>query len=367
VRLTKYLACLGSALTSLAVAGPAPMPSAATYGIPSGNYVQPAQPGPPQLPLRSTEFAKPVPRPQFVTVQQLDLALDALRQTSWQLSSMFGPLKDLRGRTSAQDVDRWLLTPEHDAQLKELRAKAAEFAAKGAKRDLLLTLNTATGLVAQETYLASVVTAYWSLWSVTAQHIRNMQALATRISPPEPLKDAAFDMIATAVAKDYEHAMTAQQPGLETSEIELLNNDRNNLLHALNEARSRYAVKLSAQQRVQGGGEMPGQPRDTPCPAPVTLTSGAPTPGIAAENAAPEAFYPDSSRRAGYEGSVTVKAWVSATGCAQQASVYTSSGVPELDEAALRWAQQARFRPAERDHQPVDGTLLFAVRFQLHD
>src|SRR5262249_24117004 len=109
------------------------------------------------------------------------------------------------------------------------------------------------------------------------------------------------------------------------------------------------------------------QPREGPCPEAVSQSSGAATPACAEGNAAPDSFYPDSSRRAEYEGSVTLKAWVSATGCVQQASVYKSSGVAELDDAAMRWSQQARFRPAERDHQAAEGTLLFAVKFQLRN
>jgi TonB family protein len=57
----------------------------------------------------------------------------------------------------------------------------------------------------------------------------------------------------------------------------------------------------------------------------------------------------------------------SGTGCLQKAGIYTSSGVPELDDAAIRWAQQAHFLPAERDHQAVDGTLLFLIRFRMRD
>jgi TonB family protein len=49
----------------------------------------------------------------------------------------------------------------------------------------------------------------------------------------------------------------------------------------------------------------------------------------------------------------------------QKAQIYTSSGVAELDEAAVRWTQQARFLPAQRDQQAIDGTMVFKVRFML--
>jgi outer membrane biosynthesis protein TonB len=47
--------------------------------------------------------------------------------------------------------------------------------------------------------------------------------------------------------------------------------------------------------------------------------------------------------------------------------VVLSSGVAELDDAAIRWTQQAHFLPAEHDHKAVDGTMNFAVKFQLDD
>jgi len=345
-----------SAVPPAAMAAPPPMTPPA---LPPQPFTQP-----PPLPAR--RFSTPAARPQFTSVQQLDAALDALRQTSWQLHSMFGPLKDLRGRSAAQDVDRWLLTPEHEARLKDLRERAEALSAKGAKSDLLITLNVSTGLVGQEAYMAGMLTTYWTLWSLVAQHSANLQGIAARISPPAPLKDAAFDVIAPAVARDYEEAMAAESAGMQATDIERLNNDRRNLLHALNEARGRYAARLSEQQRTQGQ-EAATYPPDTPCPESVQQTSGGPSPGFAEGNAAPDSFYPDSSRRAEYEGSVTVKAAVSAAGCLQKASVYTSAGVPELDDAAIRWTQQARFRPAEVGHQAVDATLLFIVKFQMRD
>jgi len=357
------VAWLSAAL--LASAGLLPVVSAAPPPMTMPNVVAP-QPYNQPPPLPSRPFPQPVARPQFTTAQQLDQAVDALRQTSWQLHSMFGSLKDLRGQTAAQDVDRWLLTPEHEAQLKDLQAKADALAAKGAKRDLLITLNVATGLVGQESYMAGVITTYWTLWGLVAQHVSNLQGIAARISPPAPVKDAAFDTLAASVPKDYEQAMAATSAGPQASDIERLNNDRNNLLHALNEARGRYAARLSEQQRTQGE-EAIAYPRDTPCPEPVTQTSGGKGVGFAAGNAAPDSVYPDSSRRAEYEGSVTVKAWVSAAGCMLKASVYSSSGVTELDQAAIRWTEQARFRPAEHDHQAVDATILFVVKFQMRN
>jgi TonB family protein len=157
--------------------------------------------------------------------------------------------------------------------------------------------------------------------------------------------------------------MLAQSPGEQATELERLKNGRHDLLRALNDLRARLAVELSDQDRMQRKLEPVARP--APCAESVVRTSGADKPGLAQGNQAPESFYPAASRRTEFEGKVTIEAWVSANGCMQKAEVYTSSGVADLDDAAMRWTQQAKFLPAERDHQPVDGSLLFMIRFQL--
>lgn len=339
-----------------------------------------------------TVVAHPAPL-QVTSLQQLDDALDGLRRTSWQLASNFGTLRDARGRTPGQDVDQWLLTPAHLEALERLRATAAARSAKGDQRGLMLALGEATPLVAQETYMGGALTMYWRMWNLVQQHGLLISAIVGRISPPPAVTDTSFDMIASRVGQDLPKVMAAESPGEQSTMIEWLNNGHHDLVHALNEARQRYARQLSEQQRRQGQ-EAVVYPRDTPCPDPVPLAAGVTTPAgasaatpsaasataatatafttttrrpprFAENNQAPDSFYPDSSRRAEFEGSVTVRAWVSATGCMQKAAIYSSSGVPELDDAAMRWTQQARFHPAEEDHSPVDGTTNFIVKFQL--
>ncbi len=350
----------GAAMCAAAVsaAGPSPQPPP-TAPQPNSYASPPFTP----IPSRPPPPVQEIRRPQFVNVQQLDAAIDELRRTSWQLASMYGSLKDSRGRTATQDVDEWLLTPAHETELSNLRATAADKAAKGDKKEALAALNLATGAVQHETYMAGVLNFYWNMCGLAAVHFANLQTIVARISPPQHVQDAAVNMIAARVAKDLQQAMAAA-PAEQINDMERLKKGRHDLLQALNEARGRYATQLSQQQRAQTPEELT-YPSDTPCAPAVPRTSGKEHPAFAADNASPESFYPDSSRRAEYEGSVTVKAWVSAHGCAEKVAVYTSSGIAELDQAAIRWAQQAHFQPAERDHEAVDDTLTFVVKFVL--
>lgn len=347
--------------------------SSAALAAPAGSRSPPL--GPPMAPVSPALTMPSGPRPVFSmaalpprlqTVQQLDEAIEGLRQASWQLHSTLGTFKDTRGRTAAQDVDEWLLTPDHEANLEALRATAASQAGSGDKKGLARTLQAATALVEQETYLAGVLTTYWSVQDLALRHGAKLREVTTRLSvKPSAIKAPAVNMIAARLGSDLTQAMGASSPGDEFTDLARLENGRRDLLHAFNEVRANYAAQLSEQDRAQGKEQAVA--RDTPCPEPVTRTSGVDKPGLAEDNQAPDSFYPDASRQAEFEGSVTIQAWIAASGCMQKAEVYTSSGVPDLDDAAMRWAQQAKFTPAERDQQPVDGVLLFVVKFEMRD
>ena len=101
-----------------------------------------------------------------------------------------------------------------------------------------------------------------------------------------------------------------------------------------------------------------------PCTRTASRTSGITAPRL--DTAGPAAtFYPDTSRRAGVEGNVIVKATVTASGCLTRIEVYRSSGAAALDEAAVKRISSATFYPAEKDHLPIDATAQLLVRFRL--
>jgi TonB family protein len=361
----RVAACLAGAL--IALTSPATGPAAPPMG-PVQPTPQPAGTMPPPMPLRSPapSFASPAPQSGLTTLQQFDEKLNALHESSWRLHSTLPNFKDPRGRTAAQDVDQWLLSAENEARLEALRGTAQEQSAKGDSKGLSATLNTATPLLDQEIYRSNVLTAYWSFEELMVRHLRNLFAITQRLAlPPTDIKAPAVDMIAGRLGRDLTAAMAADSPGLRSDWMTILQNGSRDLLHAMNEVREHYAAQLSEHERADG--KEPVAARDTPCPEPAPRTSGAEKPSLAAGNQAPDSFYPDSSRRAEFEGSVTMQAWVSSTGCMQKAGIYSSSGVVELDDAAVRWTQQAKFYPAEHDHQAVDADMLFVLRFQMRN
>ena len=104
-------------------------------------------------------------------------------------------------------------------------------------------------------------------------------------------------------------------------------------------------------------------------PAP-QIASIAPTtpPSFGAEylrNPAPR--YPVAARRAGEQGTVTLKVLVGMDGMPQRVEVEKTSGSPRLDSAALDAVRRWRFVPARRGSTPIESWVLVPVVFRLEN
>ena len=89
-------------------------------------------------------------------------------------------------------------------------------------------------------------------------------------------------------------------------------------------------------------------------------------PGINAaylRNPAPR--YPVAARRAGEQGTVTLRVQVSPDGLASRVAVEKSSGSPHLDAAALEAVKAWRFTPARRGADAVESWMLVPIVFRL--
>lgn len=79
-----------------------------------------------------------------------------------------------------------------------------------------------------------------------------------------------------------------------------------------------------------------------------------------------EPVYPPASRRAGEEGTVTVRVLVSERGRAEEVQIQQSSGHPRLDEAAITAIRKWTFAAAMRGSQPVRAWTTVRVTFKLN-
>jgi TonB family protein len=310
------------------------------------------------------------PAPKLYTVQALDTAIEALRRGIWILHDAQQAHPDPQGPTHAQDVDRWLLTAERDVRLKALRVQAHSQSNSGESAGLAATLQEAATLLGQERDKAYLLWIGWWLQDCIAQHAANLKALEERDPPATPedraARQARIALAAVGVSDMLPAAMAANSRTTEAAALQQMMDANNRLLGVYNQERGKLAVALSNRQRVLGR-EPAAQVRDTPCPPAATRTSGTQSPSLAEGNEPPDSIYPAASRRASFEGVVLVRLWVSETGCPEQAGVAQSSGVADLDAAALAWALQAKFIPAARDGQAVASTPRLPIQFKLRN
>jgi TonB family protein len=286
------------------------------------------------------------PSPKLETLAQLDDAIDNVHRMSWQLFSRAQPNE--QGASVARDVDRWLLTPEREQRLESLHGRAQTESAKGDTSALHATLTEAAALLQQEGYRATVLNQYWGFQQLVALHETNLRALEAGLPQDDRAsRESRIGRVADSLRAQLAGAMSADSWPAQVSAIEQLNTASQSLLDVYNEERGTVAEQVDSRERAQGK-ENSIHLRDSACPEQAPKSSGHEFPSLAA-------------------GNVTVQAWVSATGCMEKAQIYASSGVDALDEAAIRWTQQAKFLPAESNHKPVDATMRFRVRFKLTD
>ncbi len=75
--------------------------------------------------------------------------------------------------------------------------------------------------------------------------------------------------------------------------------------------------------------------------------------------------YPREARQRGEEGDVGLEISIDARGRVETVSVVSSSGYADLDAAAVRAAQKARFNPAMAGRTAVAATARLTITFKI--
>jgi protein TonB len=123
-----------------------------------------------------------------------------------------------------------------------------------------------------------------------------------------------------------------------------------------------------AAEEVAAAEEKPAAAPPAPAKAPEHVASIAPPtpPSFSAaylRNPAPS--YPVAARRAGEQGTVTLKVLVGMDGLPQRVEVEKTSGSSRLDSAALDAVRRWRFVPARRGSSAIESWVLVPVVFRL--
>lgn len=101
-------------------------------------------------------------------------------------------------------------------------------------------------------------------------------------------------------------------------------------------------------------------PPDAPRPAQALAPGDTPVP-----ISRPAPTYPPDAIRNGETGTAVVRIEVGADGEPVEVSLVTRTGSRSLDRAALAAARRWKFRPAQRNGQPVPGTVEAPIAFSL--
>ena len=104
----------------------------------------------------------------------------------------------------------------------------------------------------------------------------------------------------------------------------------------------------------------PAAPAPPPAPAPPTAIANVEVP-VPVDSPAPR--YPREALRSGESGTVLLRVHVGADGRPTQVDLVESSRSRSLDRAATEAVRRWRFRPAQRNGQPVPGVVQVPIAF----
>jgi TonB family protein len=301
------------------------------------------------------------------SVLDFDTAVNRLTQLTWAIHLYSYPDgRDARGQTLQQDVDQYLLPPAKQLRLSMLHTYAEAENSRGDGTALRKTLDEAQTILAQEDFRANVLLQYVQTLSSAQAHHAAWVAYADRVSPERRAQgqqhiDEATESYVHAVDRALESGRSERLGGIEQTQFLA-----RTLVAAYNKERGDLAAELTEADRAQGKLVAPFV-RTEPCPPAPARTSGRATPYYDQMLRDPGQYYPVTARRVGFEGLVMLQVTVADNGCLERAEVWQSSGMPQLDEAALKWTSEGvTFLPAERDQKAVAATAKVPVRFTLH-
>jgi TonB family protein len=311
-------------------------------------------------------------KPQVPVAEQLkswDQSIEMLRQGLWRVQSEpSAQIKDSRGRTMADDLNDHILTPAVTAELEKLREEAhAKEGDEAAAREVIARVQP---VVREQLTSLGIITFYWGYWMAVNHHQKILEPWLVNASPAD--RESVRVHIA-GVEKELAEQLNAGfnlklDMTLDSPPAEFLA-----LMGRLRDTTSAatrfYNERRLALVQQQTGGKPAGEPksrtRQSACPAPVAITEARDNPGLAPDNVALEEVYPPIAKRMSVEGPVVLRVKISETGCMEQADLVGTSGSEDLDDAALLWAENAKYIPAAKGGQGVAGSFSFRVKFEL--
>jgi TonB family protein len=348
-----------TALTDSSLAQQAPPPATPPASAPAPVPQAPA-PAPSAAP-------KPVSlKVKLTSLEEWDTQIDALVRLSYQVYGSQGG-QDLGGHDLQYYWQQHVFTPATKENLEMLRDKAQKQSVAKDTAGLQKTLDEASAILTTEHAKAYIISLFLSAQDPVVYHQYQLGPWLARAG------DADRQGINDRVTSTYEVLAKELDQALKQPDIEKLGATSQSFLAHLSEPLAFFNAErarlVKAQAELPNPVAVAALTRDKePCPAPVQPTKGRDKPGLGADFPSSEAFYPATAKLNDVEGSVTLRATISETGCIQRAEVVGTSGVAELDEGALKLAMAGKYVPAAGPgDKGVAGSMMFRIKFEQPD
>ncbi len=302
----------------------------------------------------------------FATVADFDKALDRRKKLAWDIRELpIGTIPDASGRTFEDYAARFVFDPGREVWLQDLRSRASADAAAGDDEALRSTLLAAWEALGADAYRLSVMATYYRILQSIDMHESALRSVMSKSPEDESRKSRErVDALARPGAEGLVEQLEAL-PAVDDRQRSPYEPMATALFDAYNEERVRLA-EFAAEWDARQGTVPLGRDRSASCTGPTPSPSGSETPVVDRSTLSQPTFPPDA-RGHFFDGTVFIRAEVSASGCPERVQIARTAGFESLDAAALEWALGVRFHPASKDGAAVAAPVVFAVTFRLTD
>lgn len=291
-----------------------------------------------------------------------DQAVAQLRQGVWRLYAAKSVLgKDARGRTVANDLDEWVMTPDVLAQMQQLHDAAQKLNDPGSKSTGANPFDAANTLLKDQMGRFGIVAYYWSQQKAIRRQ-RDLWAYWVGLADPSQAarSKAYLSSLDAQLAQSLSPSIAIVTLVAQTQAVE----------RAYNQERMGLAATLGSEHPIPGElTQVDVSPAicTKSSSASAGSDSGGDTPAKVSSLPSVDNFYPRSAYTNRIFGNVVVRFTVGPDNCLQHVEVQQTSGAPELDAAALELIQHGIYKSATHDGKPTVGSKSLRIKFALDD
>jgi TonB family protein len=302
-------------------------------------------------------------RVNLKSLEEWDSTVDALTNLTYQVNNS-QTSQDLGGHDLSYYWEQNVMTAPTKEKLDSLRDTAQKQSVAKDTAGLQKTLDAAATILTAERVKAFAVSVFMNAQAPVVYHQYQLGPWLARATDQD--RQGVNDRVSatyTQLAKALDEVLKLHEPEnpaitvqrffkLIADPVTFFNSERERLV----KAQGSLPSPVSVTPRTRG---------DKACPPPVSASKGHDKPSLGPDFPAADTYYPPAAKANGVEGAVTLRVSISESGCIQRAEVAGTSGVAELDDAALNLAMAGNYVPAAgAGDKGTAGTMLFRVRFQ---